>query len=114
MKTSEHILHTASLKNNCPICYTTSGLEITFVQEEIENWYSVKNKKEILETIYCQNCKNIIYPVNWNESIEKTFSYNKKQVIPRNSRLRLKTIAYTILIGLIIAILLTFYLVSLV
>ncbi|MGK0175474.1 MAG: hypothetical protein ACI9AT_001861 [Ulvibacter sp.] len=113
MNTSEHILHTASLKNNCPICYTTNGLEITFIQEEIENWYSVKNQKEILETIYCQNCKNTIYPVNWNENIEKTFSYHKKQAIPRSSQLRLKKIAYMILIGLMTAILLTFYLVSL-
>ena len=114
MNTSEHILYTGSLKNNCPICYTTSGLEITFVQEEIENWYSIKNQKEILETIYCQNCKNIIYPVNWNENIEKTFNYHKKQVIPRSSRLQLKTIGYTMLVGLTITILLTLYLVSLV
>jgi len=114
MNTSEHILHTASLKNNCPICYTNNGLEITFVQKEIENWYSVRNGKEILETIYCKNCENKIYPVNWNEHIEKTFSYHKKQAIPRSSRLQLKTKGYTILIGISIAIVLASYLVFLV
>ena len=90
MNASKHILHSAIIKNNCPIGYTTSGLEITFEQEEIENWYSIKNQKKILETIYCQNSKNIIYPVKYNENIEKNFSYHKKQVIPRSSLLRLK------------------------
>jgi hypothetical protein len=81
-------------------------MEITFEQEEIENWYSVKNQKEILETIYCQNCKNKIYPVNWNENIERTYDYHKKQAIPRSSRLRLKKIAYLIITGVTITILL--------
>lgn len=113
MKTTEHILHIAKLKNNCPVCYTTNGLEISFTQQELENRFYAKNLKDIIENIYCKNCKNIIYPVNWNDDIEKIYNYHKKQAGQRSSKLRLKPLSVAILVGLAIAILLIFSLVLL-
>ena len=56
MKTSEHILHIAKLSNNCPECYSNEGLEISFVQEELENRFYSKSQNSIIETIFCKNC----------------------------------------------------------
>ena len=114
MNSTEHILHIAKLKNNCPECYTTNGLEISFAQKELENRFYSQNQKDVIETIYCYNCNNIIYPVSWNDDIEKIYEYHKKQASQRGSRLRLKPLTYAILIGLAIAILLIFYLVILI
>lgn len=104
MKTSEHILHIAKLSNNCPECYSNEGLEISFVQEELENQFYSKSQNSVTETIYCKNCKNIIYPVSWTPEIDRVYKYNRKQVTPRNSNLRLKPISYSLIflsIGLI-------------
>lgn len=114
MKTTEHILHIAKLKNNCPECYKTDGLEISFAQTELENRFYLKNQKDIIETIYCHNCKNIIYPVSWNDDIEKIHNYHKKQTSPRSTSFRLKPLTFAILLGLAIAVLLIFYLVILI
>lgn len=106
MKTSEHILHIAKLNNNCPECYNNDGLEISFVQEELENRFYSKSQNSITETIFCKNCKTIIYPVSWTPDIDSVYTYHKKQVIPKKSSLRLKPISYT-LIFLVIGLLTT-------
>jgi hypothetical protein len=108
MKTTEHILHIAKLKNNCPECYTSNSMEISFKQQQIENRFYSKNQKDIIEIIYCQNCKNVIYPVNWNDDIEKIYDYHKKQAEPRKLGIRLKPQAIVILIAFAIAVLLVF------
>ncbi len=98
MKTTEHILHIAKFNNNCPGCYTTDGLKISFVQEEIENKFHSKMQKIVAETLYCHACNNIIYPVNWNEDIDRVYQYHKKQAIPKSSRVRLQPITYGIIL----------------
>lgn len=113
MKTTEHILHLAKLKNNCPECYTTNGLEISFAQNELENRFYSKNQKKIIETIYCHNCNNIIYPVSWNDDIEKIYNYHKKQALPGGSHLKFKPLSIGIMLGTAIAVALIFYLVLL-
>ena len=98
MNTTEHILHIASLNNNCPVCYATDGLEISFAQEERETKFFVKTDKTVIETLYCKSCKNIIYPVNWTEDIDRIYDYHKKQAIPKSSKVRLKPISYGIIL----------------
>lgn len=100
---TEHVLHIAKLNNNCPVCYTTDGLEISFTQNEKETRFYNKADKEISETIYCHTCKNVIYPVDWNSDIERIYDYHKKQVTPINSMFKPKPILYlSILIVVII------------
>lgn len=106
MKITEHILHRAKLKNNCPECYTSDSMEISFKQQQLENRFYSKNQKDIIESIYCQNCKNFIYPVNWNDDIEKIYEYHKKQADPGKLGIRLKPQAIAILIAFAITVLL--------
>lgn len=101
MNTIEQILHIAKLTNNCPVCYTTKGLEISFVQEQHENKFYNKVDKKVSETLYCHNCKNIIYPVNWNEDIERVYLYHKKQANPKSAQIQLKPITYSIIVGIL-------------
>jgi len=103
MTTTNHILHTARINNNCPLCYNTDGLEFTFSQNEKEGKYHKIADTVITEKLYCHTCKNIIYPVDWTEDIERVYQYNKKQVIAKSGFLELKPIAYILIIlGIII------------
>lgn len=99
---TEHILHIARLNNNCPVCYATDGLEISFVQNENETRFYTKAEKEIAETIYCHTCKNIIYPVNWTSDLERIYEYHKKQVIPRDSKLKVKPVVYVLILSALV------------
>jgi uncharacterized protein with PIN domain len=94
MKSTEHILHTAKLNNNCPECFANDGLEFSFVQEEMETKFYTKSQEAVNETLYCHGCKHIIYPVNWTDDIERVYEYHKKQAVPKDSRLRLKPISF--------------------
>lgn len=87
--TTHHILHTATLKNNCPECFANDGLEFTFSQKETTHKLYVKADKQIEEKLYCKACQTIIYPVNWDDDIERVYNYNKKQVLPLQSTARL-------------------------
>lgn len=97
MNSKEHILHIAKLINNCPVCYGTNGLEISFVQEETETKFFTKVLKQVNDTLYCHNCKTIIYPVNWTADIESVYQYHKKQAIPMDPKLKPKPITYKLL-----------------
>jgi hypothetical protein len=94
MSDTEHVLHSAKLNNNCPECYGNNGLQISFVQQEIENRFYNKASKHITSTLYCYNCKTTIYPVNWTEDIERVCQYQKKQVVQRDTQIRLKSTSY--------------------
>lgn len=94
MKKTIHQLHEAKVNNNCPECFSTEGLKFTFSQIEIENKFYSKAQKEITETLECENCNQIIYPVNWSEDIERVYNYHKKLAKPRSTALQLKPLAY--------------------
>ena len=94
MGDTEYVLYSAKLNNNCPECYGSNGLEISFVQQEIENRFYKKASKHITPTLYCHNCKTTIYPVNWTKDIERVCQYQKKQVVPKKSQIILKPISY--------------------
>lgn len=98
MEKKTHLLHTAKVNNNCPECYSTEGLEFTFSQEEVENKLYSKAKGEILETLQCKNCQQVIYPVNWTTDIERMYDYNRKLVKPLGTGMKLKPLAYILII----------------
>ena len=98
MKEQIHLLHTARIKNNCPECYANNGLEFSFSQLEIENKFYSKAKKEVIEKLYCHHCKEQVYPVKWDEDIERVYEYHRKLAIPRGSGLKLKPLAYIIIL----------------
>lgn len=98
MKTKIHTLHTANLKNNCPTCFGTDGLEFTFTQEEKETPLFKKPALQINETLYCKTCNNAIYPVNWTEDIERVFDYNKKIAETHKKYLMVKPLFYILIV----------------
>ncbi|MAB56963.1 MAG: hypothetical protein CL524_05360 [Aequorivita sp.] len=104
METKTHILHTGRLKNNCPTCFGTDGLEFTFTQVEKENSFFKKPASEIESNLYCHTCKNDIYPVNWTEDIERVFDYNKKIAETNKQYLKVKPLFYILVIAAIVLI----------
>ncbi len=98
MEKRTHILHTAKVNNNCPECYSTDGLEFIFSQEEVENKLYSKAKREVIETLHCQTCHQDIFPVNWTEDIELVYDYNLKLAKPKSSGIKLKPLAYLLIL----------------
>lgn|SRR5690554_3664836 len=104
MSQKTNTLHTARLKNNCPTCFGTDGLEFTFAQDEKENALFQKPNSKIDEALYCHNCKNVIYPVNWTEDIELVYNYNKKLAETNRQYLKVKPLFYILIIAAIIVV----------
>lgn len=104
MSQRTNTLHTARLKNNCPTCFGTDGLEFTFAQDEKENALFHKPNSKIDEALYCHNCKNAIYPVNWTEDIELVYNYNKKLAETNRQYLKVKPLFYILIIAAIIVV----------
>lgn len=103
MKNRTYILHTAQLKNNCPICFGNDGLEFTFTQKEKENAFLKKPDSEIERILYCHNCKSTIYPVDWTEDIELVYAYNKKLAETKRHVVKVKPLLYfSIIFGVIL------------
>ena len=98
MKSTNHTLHKATLKSNCPDCYATNSLELSFTQSEKENNFYSKVSKELQERLFCTNCNQVIYPVKWTKDIELVHEYHKKQVQPKSASIRLKPMLYLIIL----------------
>lgn len=109
MSNKSNTLHTARLKNNCPTCFRDDGLEFTFSQDEKENALMHQPSKEIAHSLYCHNCKNAIYPVNWTEDIERVFDYNKKIAETNRQYLKVKPLFYILILVAILLIAATVY-----
>lgn len=97
MKTN-HILHTARLNNNCPTCFATDGLELTFSQEKNSTKFFDKAEKEITSKMYCHTCHHDIFPVSWTDDIERVFEYNQKLATPSNTGITPKPLLYILII----------------
>tara|TARA_B100000795_G_scaffold92606_1_gene67701 strand:- start:1300 stop:1644 length:345 start_codon:yes stop_codon:yes gene_type:complete len=92
--TTTHTLHAARLKNNCPECFANDGLEFSFTQEHTVQKLYASASKDISEKLYCHGCKNTIYPVNWNDDIERVYEYHKKQAQPEKTGIRFTKFGY--------------------
>lgn len=100
-----------SLKNNCPECYSTEGLALTFRQIFKETALYKSITKDIVEELVCTKCKTTIYPVSWTDDIERVYNYQKKAVEPKKVSIKLKRTAWVLIItfdvliiGLILAV----------
>ena len=98
MSKKTQVLHTARLNNNCPECFSTEGLEITFTQDQKETLFFKKTSKEIPEKLFCHTCKNPIYPINWTEDIERVYDYNKKIAETNKQYLKVKPLFYIMIL----------------
>lgn len=110
MSHKTNILHTARLHNNCPTCFGKDGLEFTFSQEEQENLFFHKPSSKIEKNLYCHNCKNPIYPLNWTLDIERVYDYNKKIAETKRQYLKVKPLFYILITVAIIVVATLIYL----
>jgi len=102
MKNRTHVLHKAELSNNCPVCFAKGGLEFTFTQEEKETKFYTKAASIPNEVLRCHICNNRVYPVNWNNDIERVYEYNKKIAAPKASFVRIKPVVYILILIFIV------------
>lgn len=89
-----------SLNNNCPECYSTEGLTLTFKQKFKENAFYKSITNDIVEELSCKNCDTKIYPVSWTDDIDRIVAYQKKAFIPKKASLKLKRLAWIVLIAI--------------
>lgn len=100
-------INEVNLNNNCPECYNTKGLQLTFKQKFKENNLYKSITGETTPEIECKTCNTIIYPVMWTDDIERVFEYHQKAFVPKKPSLKLKKkawllIALIALIGILI------------
>jgi len=86
------------LNNNCPECYGNEGLQITFKQKISENVFLKSISNETKHHIYCYNCNTDIYPVRWDDDIERVVEYHKRAVVPKKKSWKLKPMAFLFIV----------------
>ncbi len=89
-----------ALKNNCPECYSTKGLTLTFRQKFKETALYKSITKDIIEELVCTKCETTIYPVSWTDDIERVYNYQKKAIEPKKVSIKLKRTAWVIIIAI--------------
>lgn len=90
-----------ALKNNCPECYNNNGLLLTFKQKFIESIFYKSITKETNIVLHCNTCENRIYPVNWNEDIERVVNYHQRAFSPKKASIKLKKSAWLLILAII-------------
>tara|TARA_R110002049_G_scaffold37208_1_gene117515 strand:+ start:75620 stop:75961 length:342 start_codon:yes stop_codon:yes gene_type:complete len=109
----EHItIKEVNLNNNCPECFSKDGLQLTFMQKFIDTTFYKSITNEVSQKMICNTCKSIIYPERWTDDIERVFEYHQKSFEPKKTALKLKKLAWLIIILsaiIIIALIITLY-----
>ncbi|HLV39453.1 hypothetical protein [Xanthomarina sp.] len=95
-----------ALINNCPECYNTTGLQLTFKQKFVETKFYRSITKETTHQLECNTCHTSIYPVRWTDDIERVFNYHQKAFTPKTPSFKLKRAAWLVIFGVLIFILL--------
>lgn len=91
-------LKEARLNNNCPECYSTDGLLITFKQKFTENAFYKAITNDTAYDMFCYNCETSIFPIQWTEDIERVVDYQKRAVQPKSKSIKLKPLAWVVII----------------
>ncbi len=102
MKTEYIVLKEAVLTNNCPECYSTEGMVLSFKQQRVKTKLLTKTKANIIESINCNKCESQIFPGQWTADIERVYNYHKKTITRISSSIRFSPLFYGILIFFIL------------
>ncbi len=89
-----------SLKNNCPECYSTEGLILTFKQKFKETNLYKSITSDVVDELACTKCTTTIYPVSWTDDIERVYDYQKKAFTPKKASIKLKRLAWVLFIAI--------------
>lgn len=91
MKTQNFFtLKESQLSNNCPECYSSVGLLLTFKQKFVENVFYKAITSETKDEMHCKTCNTDIFPIRWTSDIEQVVAYQKRAVAPKPKSLKLK------------------------
>lgn len=93
-----------ALNNNCPECYSNNGLHLTFRQKFVENKFYKSITDDVTHEIVCKTCNTPIYPVRWGNDIERVFEYHQKALEPKKTTLKLKKLAWIIILAILVLI----------
>lgn len=102
MKTEYIILKETTLNNNCPECYSTDGMILSFKQQRLKSKLLVKTKSNIIESINCSKCENEIFPGQWTIDIERVYDYHKKTINNESGSMRFTGLFYILLLLIIL------------
>ena len=103
MKSEYLLLKKTEINSNCPECYATDGLSLSFKQEKISSRFVSNYKNQIIERMYCTKCETDIFPGRYTDDIQRVYDYHKKTITPQPSNIRLSTISYCMIgIGVLI------------
>ena len=95
-------LKETELNNNCPECFNTDGMVLTFKQEQLRSKFLIKNKQTIIDHIECKKCESVIYPGIWTDDIERVHAYHKKTVTLQSPSLQLRPMFYIVVLVIIL------------
>ena len=98
MKTEYIILKEAILNNNCPECYATESLSLSFKQKRLFSKLYIKTKGEVIEQMDCKKCETTIFPGRWTDDIERVYNYHKKTIHLQTSSIRFTGLFYLIIL----------------
>lgn len=101
-----------ALNNNCPECYSTEGLKLTFKQKFKENRWYKSITDDITSELSCDKCDTDIYPVRWTDDIERVYEYQRKTITPKKQILKLKPIAWILIVSIDLILLLIIIIVT--
>lgn len=87
-------LKEVKLNNNCPECYNNEGLKLTFKQRISETIFLKAITSDTKHEMRCENCNTAIYPVRWDDDIERVVAYHERAVVPKKKSWKLKPLAY--------------------
>lgn len=89
--------YSATLKNNCPVCYKDDSLQLTFFQTEKETYFYRKAEKAILGNVLCGNCNQTIFPIQYTKDMELVYDYHSKKVEAIEPKYKFKTPVFILL-----------------
>ena len=94
------LIQQSELTNNCPECFN-QDLTLSFYQKHSYGKLYHRTSSDVSHEIRCNKCNSIIYPVNWTDDIERSFSYYTKMVKPNKASLRFTTLFFVAMLLLI-------------
>ncbi len=106
MATSQFFtLKEAKLNNNCPECFSSDGLQLTYKQKFIETVFYKAITNETTRQMYCNTCNTEIFPVRWTKDIETVIDYQDRALETKPKSIKLKPLAWFLIVfALILAI----------
>ncbi|WP_378186283.1 hypothetical protein ACE939_14315 [Aquimarina sp. W85] len=102
MKTEYINLKKAVLNNNCPECFATESLTLSFDQKKVTSPFVIQIRKEIIENMHCKKCDTEIFAGRYTDDIERVYQYHKKTVAPKSPSIRLRPLSIIILIFIVL------------